>query len=81
MAHTTSIFLLIFLFTFLFVIETTAQTDRVLLKDVTVLTLSNGKMTTGRRSPPMAQLVCIGSGILNSLFFINNWAIFLPSIL
>ena len=36
------------------------QSDRVLLKDVTALTLHSGKMTTGRRAAPMAQLVCMG---------------------
>ena len=30
---------------------------KVLLRDVQVLTLKNGKMTTGRRSSPVPQLV------------------------
>ncbi|KAI9183937.1 hypothetical protein H9P43_002989 [Blastocladiella emersonii ATCC 22665] len=34
--------------------------DRVLLKDVEVLTLRHGGMTAGRRSPPVPQLVCVG---------------------
>jgi hypothetical protein len=32
--------------------------DRVLLKDVSVLTLQAGKLTTGRRSTPIQQLLC-----------------------
>ncbi|ELT97879.1 hypothetical protein CAPTEDRAFT_219816 [Capitella teleta] len=34
--------------------------DRVLLSDIKTLTLYNGKMTTGRRSSPVAQLTCTG---------------------
>ena len=33
---------------------------KVLLKDVQVLTLKAGKMTTGRRSSPVSQLNCVG---------------------
>ena len=33
---------------------------KVLLRDVQVLTLRNGQMTTGRRSSPVPQLNCIG---------------------
>eukprot|EP01095_Lingulamoeba_sp_RSL-Kostka_P016702 TRINITY_DN826_c0_g1_i2.p1 TRINITY_DN826_c0_g1~~TRINITY_DN826_c0_g1_i2.p1 ORF type:complete len:267 (-),score=88.74 TRINITY_DN826_c0_g1_i2:535-1314(-) len=35
--------------------------QKILLKDVQVLTLHNGKMTTGRRSSPVAQINCLGS--------------------
>jgi len=38
----------------------TEANDRVLMKDVNVLTLRNGAMTTGRRSAAQPQLVCIG---------------------
>jgi len=34
--------------------------DRVRLQDVQVLTLHQGKMTTGRRSSPVPQLNCVG---------------------
>ncbi|CAJ0931737.1 unnamed protein product, partial [Mesorhabditis belari] len=34
--------------------------DRVLLKDVTAITLNRGQMTTGRRSSPVPQLRCVG---------------------
>ena len=33
---------------------------KVKLKDVQVLTLKDGKMTTGRRSSPVQQLNCVG---------------------
>ena len=33
---------------------------KVLLQDVKVLTLKDGKMTTGRRSSPVSQLNCVG---------------------
>ena len=33
---------------------------KVLLRDVQVLTLKSGQMTTGRRSSPVPQLKCIG---------------------
>lgn len=33
---------------------------KVLLKDVQVLTLRTGQMTTGRRSSPVSQLTCVG---------------------
>ena len=33
---------------------------KVKLRDVQVLTLKDGKMTTGRRSSPVAQLNCVG---------------------
>ena len=33
---------------------------KVLLRDVQVLTLKNGQMTTGRRSSPVQQLKCVG---------------------
>ena len=33
---------------------------KVLLKDVQVLTLKAGQMTTGRRSSPVQQLNCVG---------------------
>ncbi|XP_025110985.1 store-operated calcium entry-associated regulatory factor-like isoform X2 [Pomacea canaliculata] len=34
--------------------------DRILLKDVSALTLYSNKMTTGRRSSPVPQLKCVG---------------------
>lgn len=34
--------------------------DRVKLKDIKVLTLHHGQMTTGRRTRPLPQLICIG---------------------
>lgn len=36
--------------------------EKVLLKDIDVLTLYNGKMTKGSRSSPVPQLECIGGG-------------------
>jgi hypothetical protein len=33
---------------------------KVLLRDVQVLTLKSGQMTTGRRSSPVPQMKCIG---------------------
>lgn len=36
------------------------QPDRVLLRDVSVLTLHKGRMTSGRRSSPVQQLECVG---------------------
>jgi len=33
---------------------------KVLLRDIQVLTLRNGKMTTGKRSSPVPQLKCVG---------------------
>nr|XP_053653308.1 store-operated calcium entry-associated regulatory factor-like [Cherax quadricarinatus]XP_053653309.1 store-operated calcium entry-associated regulatory factor-like [Cherax quadricarinatus] len=36
--------------------------ESILLKDVEVLTLYNGKMTTGRRSSPVPQLQCVKGG-------------------
>jgi len=33
---------------------------KVLLRDMQVLTLKNGKMTTGKRSSPVPQLKCVG---------------------
>ena len=34
--------------------------EKVKLKDVQVLTLQHGRMTTGRRSSPVPQLSCVG---------------------
>ncbi|XP_014665273.1 PREDICTED: store-operated calcium entry-associated regulatory factor-like isoform X2 [Priapulus caudatus] len=34
--------------------------DKVLLSDVSVLTLRHGQMTTGRRSQPIPQMSCVG---------------------
>lgn len=36
------------------------NSDKIRLEDVNVLTLYNGKMTTGRRSSPVPQLKCVG---------------------
>ncbi|KAK7100194.1 store-operated calcium entry-associated regulatory factor-like [Littorina saxatilis] len=37
-----------------------SNSDRVLLKEVSVLTLKEGHMTAGRRSSPVQQLNCVG---------------------
>ncbi|PAV72365.1 hypothetical protein WR25_17024 isoform A [Diploscapter pachys] len=37
-----------------------AANEKVLLKDVTALTLYKGQMTTGRRSSPVPQIRCVG---------------------
>uniref|UniRef100_A0A915CVW8 Store-operated calcium entry-associated regulatory factor n=1 Tax=Ditylenchus dipsaci TaxID=166011 RepID=A0A915CVW8_9BILA len=37
-----------------------AQSDRVLLRDVTSITLRRGSYTTGKRSSPVPQLKCVG---------------------
>lgn len=42
--------------------------DRVLLEDVKVLTLQEGKFTKGRRSSPIPQLKCVGGSAYNSNF-------------
>lgn len=41
-------------------IVTDAQSDRVLLRDVTSITLHRGSQTAGRRSSPVPQLKCVG---------------------
>ncbi|CAI2338991.1 unnamed protein product [Caenorhabditis sp. 36 PRJEB53466] len=41
-------------------LETSAAREKVLLKDVSAITLHKGKMTTGRRVSPTMQLKCIG---------------------
>lgn len=38
----------------------TTKHEKVLMKDVTALTLRKGEMTTGRRSSPVPQLQCVG---------------------
>ncbi|XP_022251066.1 store-operated calcium entry-associated regulatory factor-like isoform X2 [Limulus polyphemus] len=56
---------------FLWVTSFSAQgwgSHKVKLKDVEVLTLYHGKMTTGRRSPPVPQLQCIGGSAGCSAF-------------
>ncbi|KAI9340800.1 hypothetical protein DFJ73DRAFT_551385 [Zopfochytrium polystomum] len=40
--------------------QSTKDRQKVLLKDVSVLTLYEGKMTNGRRSAPVPQLKCVG---------------------
>lgn len=40
--------------------ECSAGRDRVLLREVTAITLRQGQMTAGRRSSPVPQLTCIG---------------------
>jgi hypothetical protein len=42
--------------------------DKVRLRDVEVLTLYQGKMTTGRRSSPVLQLKCAGGSAGCSAF-------------
>lgn len=37
-----------------------ADANRVLLRDITSLTLQRGEYTSGRRSSPVPQLECIG---------------------
>ncbi|KAI8609945.1 hypothetical protein BC830DRAFT_1051782, partial [Chytriomyces sp. MP71] len=39
---------------------------KVLLEDIQVLTLSRGKMTTGRRSAPVPQIKCVGGDACSS---------------
>lgn len=39
---------------------TEAKKDRIKLKDIQVITLQKGKLTTGRRSSPVPQLQCVG---------------------
>lgn len=43
-----------------FITSTPLPKDAIHLKDIQVLTLERGKMTTGRRSSPVKQLDCIG---------------------
>ena len=45
--------------TLLFATLCLSATDSIHLKDVQVLTLHDGRMTTGRRSAPVAQLECV----------------------
>jgi len=47
-------------FSLLVVIVSFVYADAVLLGDIQALTLHKGRQTTGRRSPPMPQLVCVG---------------------
>lgn len=41
-------------------VQTWGSNNKVLLRDVTAITLHKGQMTTGRRSSPVPQLKCIG---------------------
>eukprot|EP00808_Paulinella_micropora_P031649 g73358.t1 len=41
-------------------IHVLGQYNKVLLKDVTAITLQEGRMTAGRRSSPVQQLACVG---------------------
>ena len=41
---------------------------KVLMKDVTVLTLYEGQMTSGRRSSPVPQLNCVGGSAKHADF-------------
>lgn len=43
-----------------FAIVNCGKRDKIKLKDIEVLTLHKGKMTTGRRTSPVPQLTCIG---------------------
>lgn len=45
--------------------------DKVLLRDVQVLTLNDGSHTTGRRNSPIPQLKCVGGAA--------DWRKFKPS--
>ncbi|CAB3404179.1 unnamed protein product [Caenorhabditis bovis] len=55
-----SLIIWISLVLFTVILETSAASDRVKLRDVSALTLYKGKWTTGRRSSPTLQLKCIG---------------------
>lgn len=48
------------MFIFLFLTVVYAYSDAVLLKDIKVLTLHRGRLTTGRRSAPVDQITCVG---------------------
>ncbi|PIC45996.1 hypothetical protein B9Z55_005831 [Caenorhabditis nigoni] len=57
---TTSFLLwMLLVFTVVF-LESSAASDKVLLRDVSAITLHKGKMTTGRRVAPTLQLKCVG---------------------
>jgi len=60
MISNTHIKIIGFLFVLLALANAQVNHDRVRLRDVTAITLHNGKMTTGRRAAPMPQLICIG---------------------
>jgi hypothetical protein len=53
-------FKLIFLLTFFILFVSISAHKKVLLKDVTSLTLQRGQYTQGRRSQPVPQLRCVG---------------------
>lgn len=57
-----------FLFVLLALANAQVNHDRVRMRDVTAITLHNGKMTTGRRAAPMPQLICIGG-----LYYLINF--------
>ncbi|EFO86188.1 hypothetical protein CRE_02155 [Caenorhabditis remanei] len=57
---TTSFLLWMFLVLTVVFLETSASSDKVLLRDVSAITLNKGKMTTGRRVAPTLQLKCVG---------------------
>jgi len=52
--------LTITMFSWMLVCGVMASSDRVLLSDVTSVTLHHGGMTTGRRSSPIPQASCVG---------------------
>merc|ERR1711988_166142 len=64
MMSKTSILILVVVLSTIFINPTAAwgsnDPGKVLLKDVQVLTLKAGQMTTGRRSSPVPQLNCVG---------------------
>ena len=64
MMSKTSILILVVVLNTIFINPTAAwgsnDPGKVLLKDVQVLTLKAGQMTTGRRSSPVPQLNCVG---------------------
>ncbi|EYC33987.1 hypothetical protein Y032_0001g19 [Ancylostoma ceylanicum] len=54
--------LIVLLFFFLYFDRGGCADERVLLRDVSTITLRDGQYTTGRRSAPVPQLKCVGGG-------------------
>lgn len=52
--------MLLFCFTILYFEKCDSKSDRVLLRDIEVLTLTKGKYTTGHRTKRILQLQCVG---------------------
>ena len=53
-------------------IALSSSSDRVLIKEVTALTLNSGQLTTGRRSSPVPQLQCLGGKIKFLFIYLGN---------